>query len=108
MSGVIPETTARHHNMMVIALDNGVPVVAASNPTDVFAMDDLRTILGSNFILVVATRTQISAYIGRAFNSGGRRRHGDGGLARYGGRRTRRPAPRTSRSSPRRRRSSAT
>jgi type IV pilus assembly protein PilB len=70
VSGVIPETTARHHNMMVIAMDNGVPVVAASNPTDVFAMDDLRTVLGSNFIVVVATRTQISAYIGRAFNSG--------------------------------------
>ena len=70
VSGVIPETTARHHNVMVIALDNGAPVVAASNPTDVFAMDDLRTILGSNFIVVVATRTQISAYIGRAFNSG--------------------------------------
>jgi len=70
VSGVIPETTARHHNMMVIALDNGIPVVAASNPTDVFAMDDLRTILGSNFVVVVATRTQISAYIGRAFNSG--------------------------------------
>ena len=70
VSDVIPETTARHHNMMVIALDNGVPVVAASNPTDVFAMDDLRTILGSNFIVVVATRSQIAAYIGRAFNSG--------------------------------------
>jgi type IV pilus assembly protein PilB len=70
VSGVIPETTARHHNMMVIALENGVPVVAASNPTDVFAMDDLRTVLGTNFIVVVATRSQISAYIGRAFNSG--------------------------------------
>jgi type IV pilus assembly protein PilB len=46
-------------------------VVAASNPTDVFAMDDLRTIMGRNFIVVVATRTQISSYIGQAFNSGG-------------------------------------
>ena len=46
-------------------------MVAASNPTDVFAMDDLRTIMGRSFIVVVATRTQISAYIGRAFNSGG-------------------------------------
>jgi len=70
VSGVIPETTARHHNVLVIALDNGAPVVAASNPTDVFAMDDLRTILGTNFIIVVATRTQISAYIDRAFSSG--------------------------------------
>ncbi len=70
VSGVIPETTARHHNMIVIAQDNGVPVVAASNPTDVFAMDDLRTILGTNFIVVVATRTQIAAYINRAFSNG--------------------------------------
>jgi len=70
MAGAIPETTARHHNVIVIAMDNGVPVVAASNPTDVFAMDDLRTVLGSNFIVVVATRTQISAYINRVFSSG--------------------------------------
>ena len=67
-AGSIPEATARHHNVIVIANDNGTPVVAASNPTDVFAMDDLRTIMGRNFIVVVATRTQISAYIGRAFN----------------------------------------
>jgi type IV pilus assembly protein PilB len=70
-AGTIPEATARHHNVMVIATDNGTPVVAASNPTDVFAMDDLRTIMGRGFIVVVATRSQISAYIGRAFNSGG-------------------------------------
>ncbi len=70
-AGTIPEATARHHNVMVIATDNGTPVIAASNPTDVFAMDDLRTIMGRNFIVVVATRSQISAYIGRAFNSGG-------------------------------------
>ncbi len=70
-AGTIPETTARHHNVIVIANDDGTPVVAASNPTDVFAMDDLRTIMGRNFIVVVATRSQISSYIGRAFNSGG-------------------------------------
>ena len=69
-ASVIPETTARHHNVIVIATDNGVPVVAASNPTDVFAMDDLRTIIGSNFIVVVATRSQITAYINRVFSSG--------------------------------------
>ena len=70
-AGTIPETTARHHNVIVIANDEGTPVVAASNPTDVFAMDDLRTIMGRSFIVVVATRSQISSYIGRAFNSGG-------------------------------------
>ncbi len=45
-------------------------MVAASNPTDVFAMDDLRTIMGRSFTVVVATRTQITTYIGKAFNSG--------------------------------------
>ena len=70
VAGALPESTARHHNVMVIGHENGVPVVATSNPTDVFAMDDLRTIIGTNFIVVVATRAQISAYISRAFNSG--------------------------------------
>ena len=69
-AGLIPESTARHHNVLVIGSRDGVPVVAASNPTDVFAMDDLRTIMGRSFIVVVATRTQITAHIGRAFNSG--------------------------------------
>ena len=69
-AGAIPENTARHHNVLVIGARDGVPVVAASNPTDVFAMDDLRTIMGRGFIVVVATRTQITAYIGKAFNSG--------------------------------------
>jgi type IV pilus assembly protein PilB len=70
-AGSIPEATARHHNVLVIGTNDGIPVVAASNPTDVFAMDDLRTIMGRNFMVVVATRTQITAYIGKVFNSGG-------------------------------------
>ena len=107
-AGMIPEATARHHNVLVIGSDDGVPVVAASNPTDVFAMDDLRTIMGRSFMVVVATRTQISAYIGKAFNSGGDAAdmameaslEFDGtGL---------RPASTTSRRSPKRLRSSAT
>ncbi len=68
--GTIPEATARHHNLIVIGSEEGTPVVAASNPTDVFAMDDLRTIMGRSFKLVVATRSQIGSYIGRAFNTG--------------------------------------
>ncbi len=69
-AGLLPEATARHHNVIVIGNEEGTPVVAASNPTDVFAMDDLRTIMGRNFNVVVATRSQISSYLGRIFNSG--------------------------------------
>ena len=67
----LPEATARHHNVLVMALRDGVPVVAASNPTDVFAMDDLRTIIGRNFVTVVATRSQITAFIDKAYHQGG-------------------------------------
>jgi type IV pilus assembly protein PilB len=67
---MIPEATARHHNVLLIANDRGGPVVAVSNPTDVFAMDDLRTIMGRNFTIVVATRSQINAQIGRAYGRG--------------------------------------
>ena len=67
----LPEATARHHNVLVIAIRDGIPVVAASNPTDVFAMDDLRTIIGRNFVRVVATRSQISTYIDKAYHQGG-------------------------------------
>ena len=68
----LPENTARHHNVLVIGRDaDGNPIVAASNPTDVFAMDDLRTIIGRNFVTVVATRSQINAAIEKAYHHGG-------------------------------------
>ena len=67
---MLPESTARHHNVIVIAEEDGLPVVAASNPTDVFAMDDLRTIIGRRFKIVVATRSQITSYIDKAFDTG--------------------------------------
>ena len=66
----LPEATARHHQLLVIGERDGVPVVAASNPTDVFAMDDVRTILGRNFVSMVATRSQIGTYIERAYQQG--------------------------------------
>jgi type IV pilus assembly protein PilB len=40
-----------------------MPVVAMANPTDVFAMDDLRSIMGRNFKPVVATRSQIETFL---------------------------------------------
>ncbi len=60
---LIPEAVARHHMVLPIQIDNGVPVVALANPTDVFAMDDLRTIMGRNFTPVVATRSQIASHL---------------------------------------------
>jgi type IV pilus assembly protein PilB len=70
-SVLIPEATARHHNVLVIDEDAGTPIIAASNPTDVVALDDLRTIIGRAFTIVVATRSQISTAIGKAYHGVG-------------------------------------
>lgn len=67
---LIPETTARHHLVLPIGKEHGTPVVAMANPADVFAMDDLRTVLGRNFVPVVAVKSQIAAEIDAVFRRG--------------------------------------
>jgi type IV pilus assembly protein PilB len=69
-ANLIPEAVARHHMVLPIAIENGVPIVALANPTDVFAMDDLRTIMGRNFTPVVATRSQIATHLRNVHNAG--------------------------------------
>ncbi|MHB1584959.1 MAG: GspE/PulE family protein, partial [Acidimicrobiales bacterium] len=70
VSGLIPESVAKHHMVVPLRMDGGVPVIAMANPTDVFAMDDLRTIMGRNFTPVVATRSQIARHLRQAYNDG--------------------------------------
>jgi type IV pilus assembly protein PilB len=67
----IPEAIAKHHNVLLVGEQGGQYVVALSNPADVFAMDDLRSIIGSNLKLVVAPRLQISKHIERCYTHGG-------------------------------------
>ena len=69
-AGLIPESVARHHMVLPIKIERGVPLVAMANPTDVFAMDDLRTIMGRNFTPVVATRSQIAHHLRQFQNVG--------------------------------------
>ncbi|MGH9043944.1 MAG: ATPase, T2SS/T4P/T4SS family [Acidimicrobiales bacterium] len=59
---LVPPSVAERHTVLPIGWENGVVVVAMANPTDVFAMDDLRTVLGSNFKPVVATRSQLATF----------------------------------------------
>ncbi len=67
----LSDSTCRHHNILLIGYEDGKYVVAMSNPTDVFAIDDIRSVLGRNFKTVVATRSQISRYIERTYTHGG-------------------------------------
>jgi type IV pilus assembly protein PilB len=62
-AALIPEATAVRHSVLPIGFEGGMPVVAMANPTDVFAMDDLRSIMGRNFKPVVATRSQIETFL---------------------------------------------
>jgi type IV pilus assembly protein PilB len=57
------DRAAVRHSVLPIGFEGGMPVVAMANPTDVFAMDDLRSIMGRNFKPVVATRSQIETFL---------------------------------------------
>ncbi|MDA8312082.1 MAG: type II/IV secretion system protein [Actinomycetota bacterium] len=64
-AALVPASVARRHTVLPIGFDGNVLVVAMADPTDVFALDDLRSILGRNFRPVVATRAQIELYTRR-------------------------------------------
>ena len=70
VAALVPPSVARHHMVLPIGVDGDVPIVAMADPTDVFALDDLRSVLGRNFRCVVATRAQIEIYVRRLHEPG--------------------------------------
>jgi type IV pilus assembly protein PilB len=66
---LVPAAVARRHMVLPIGFDGDVPVIAMADPADVFALDDLRSILGRNFRQVVATRAQIDVHLRRFHES---------------------------------------
>jgi type IV pilus assembly protein PilB len=63
----IPEAMAKRHQILAIGYRNGVPIIAMANPSNVFAMDDLRTVLGRDIVTVVSSPRQITDYISRMY-----------------------------------------
>ncbi len=63
----IPEQMAKRHQILAIGYRNGVPIIAMANPSNVFAMDDLRTVLGRDIVTVVSSPRQITDYISRMY-----------------------------------------
>jgi type IV pilus assembly protein PilB len=63
----IPEAMAKRHQILAIGYRNGVPIIAMANPSNVFAMDDLRTVLGREIVTVVSSPRQITDYISRMY-----------------------------------------
>jgi type IV pilus assembly protein PilB len=65
--GLLTETLARRHRVLAIGWEGDTPVVAMANPSDVFALDDLRTVLGRELAVVMCSGTQIDQYIARLY-----------------------------------------
>ncbi len=64
---LIPEAPARRYKVLGIGFHADKPVIAMANPMDVFAMDDVRTIIGGQIEAVVCKADQIDNYISRFY-----------------------------------------
>lgn len=64
-AGLITENLAKRYKALPIGFEDGKLVVAMSDPANVFAIDDIRTLTGKDVKAVVATGTDILAAIGR-------------------------------------------
>ncbi len=65
---LLPEELARRYEALPLRiLEDGTPLLAVTDPTNLATADDLRFALGSNFRIAVAERGQIDLAIARAY-----------------------------------------
>ena len=65
---LLPEELARRYDALPLRiLDDGTPLLAVTDPTNLATADDLRFALGSSFRIAVAERAQIDDAIARAY-----------------------------------------
>ena len=64
---LIPEALARRHRVLAIGYRGDTPIIGMANPSDVFAVDDLRTLLGRDLHIVVCSAGQIAEYLSRVY-----------------------------------------
>ena len=62
---LIPEALARRYQALPIQWDEGRLIVAMADPSNVFAVDDIRALTGADIRTVVATAGQLEATIDR-------------------------------------------
>jgi type IV pilus assembly protein PilB len=66
-TNVISDALARRYNALPIAWDGPVLVMAMADPSNVLAIDDIRSVSGADIRVVVATRPAIEAAINRVY-----------------------------------------
>jgi type IV pilus assembly protein PilB len=67
VASLVSESLARRYQVIPIGWDDGRLVVAMADPSNVFAMDDIRALAGREIKTVVATATQIRETIERFY-----------------------------------------
>ena len=66
---LVPEKLLRRHNALPMYKDNGRLVVAMSNPTDIYALDDLRMVCGCSIVPVVTTEENLQRMQSMVFST---------------------------------------
>jgi len=64
-ASLVPQSLARRYTALPIAFEEETLIVAMSDPGNVFAVDDIRTLTGRDIRIVVATRSDIGEAIER-------------------------------------------
>ncbi|AFZ67641.1 ATPase, T2SS/T4P/T4SS family [Deinococcus peraridilitoris] len=64
---LVPEATARRYSVMPIRMQGGSLVVAMKDPRNVFALDDLRIVVGRDIVPAVMAEKDITRLIERTF-----------------------------------------
>jgi type IV pilus assembly protein PilB len=67
LAALIPENVARRYNALPVARWGEQLVIAMANPSDVFAVDDLRVLTGSPVIAALAEPQQLLETLDRAY-----------------------------------------
>ncbi len=71
VASLVPESLARRYQAIPIGWDDGKLVVAMADPSNVFAVDDIRALAGADVRSVVATASQILETIEQFFRVDG-------------------------------------
>jgi type IV pilus assembly protein PilB len=66
---LVPQAVCRRYNALPIGWDDGHLLVAMSDPANVFALDDIRSITNADVRPVVATKSDVVAAINRFFRA---------------------------------------
>ncbi len=70
LKGVIAEKAARQYNVVPISLLGKTLTVATSDPFNIFALDDLKSLTGCEIDVTIATESEISHAIDQFYGSG--------------------------------------